>query len=336
MRVRLSAALFLASVCLTPLARAEPSDEELIASGVRLRREHRDAEALVAFQRAYAQTASPRALAQMALAEQALSSWVQAESNLKRALASTTDAWIVDHAALLNRALASIREHLATLSVVSTPGARLFLNGTEAGSLPLGALRVPAGSTTVTLRIAPDREVTHSLDLPAGAFVIDRVEVPGTRPAPRALPATPAAAVPSAVSPGSPVRGTEATTAPRQRTLAWCALGGAGVVLSAALTAEFVHQSQAARYNDDERCAYGELSRDQRCGVYRGRADATRVMATGGYIGAGVLAAASLLLFSISPDRTASVGTGVLRSRASRPWLALDRGETRWGWQGTW
>jgi hypothetical protein len=106
-------------------------------------------------------------------------------------------------------------------------------------------------------------------------------------------------------------------------------------VLAASVAAEFAYQSQKAHYNDDQRCAYGELSRDQRCGVYRGRANVARVMATGGYIGAGVLAAASALLFSISFEPS-SAPASPEALRAGEPWIALEPGDARFGWRGSW
>jgi hypothetical protein len=338
-RALLAVLLFVASSCFSVAARAEASDDELIALGVNLRRDHRDAEALAAFQRAYAQQPTPRALAQVALAEQALSSWVRAEADLERALASTTDPWIIAHAALLNHALASIREHLATLTVESTAGTHLLLNGAEAGTLPLGPLRVPAGHATVVLRLDPDRELSHRLELPPGALVVDRVEFPTPPRAPEALPDHPrpnGAVGPLSESATSSARPAEATTPSTERTLAWCALGAAGTVLGASVVAELVHQSAAAHYNDDQRCAYGELSRDERCGVYRGRAQATRVMASGGYIGSGVLGVASLLLFWTSPERTPTAASTGRQPGSGELWLALDRGDARLGWRGTW
>lgn len=337
LRLRLVGALVIASVQCTATARAESNSDELIASGIRLRRDHRDAEALTEFQRAYALEPSPRALAQIALAEQALSSWVRAEVDLKNALASRTDAWIATNATRLNQALSAIGEHLATLTVIGAPGAHLFLNGVELGTLPLGARRVPAGSVTVLLRLEPDLETSHLLELPASAVIIDRVEFPPVTPAPPPPPSNPQASHtqnPSATSKVATARAATATADSTQRGLAWCALGGASSALVLAIVAEVVRQTQVARYNDDQRCSYGNRSRDERCGVYRGRAEIARGLATGGYVGAGVLAAASALLFLTLPARKSDA----VRPRDARfePWLVLDAREARFGWQGSW
>jgi hypothetical protein len=58
-----------------PSVDAPRSDDELIASGIALRKTGHDAEALAVFQRAYAARPSARAMAQAALAHQALTDW---------------------------------------------------------------------------------------------------------------------------------------------------------------------------------------------------------------------------------------------------------------------
>lgn len=62
--------------------------------GIRLRAERRDAEALAVFRRAWEAARSPEARAQMALAEQALGLWIDAERDLLAALAAADHPWI--------------------------------------------------------------------------------------------------------------------------------------------------------------------------------------------------------------------------------------------------
>jgi hypothetical protein len=75
-----------------PPTTAAPTDEDLIAMGIDLRKQGRDAEALGSFERAYAQHASPRAAAQIALAHHALAHWLEAERGLVEAASSPPDA----------------------------------------------------------------------------------------------------------------------------------------------------------------------------------------------------------------------------------------------------
>src|SRR5262245_7061850 len=60
--------------------------EALIKSGVSLREQGKDEAALREFQRAHELSRAPRALAQIALAEQALGRWIDAEAHLEEAL----------------------------------------------------------------------------------------------------------------------------------------------------------------------------------------------------------------------------------------------------------
>src|SRR5689334_6453050 len=62
--------------------------EAIIEGGVQLREQGRDEEALRAFRRAFDASKSPRAQAQMGLAEQALGRWIAADKDVAAALAS--------------------------------------------------------------------------------------------------------------------------------------------------------------------------------------------------------------------------------------------------------
>jgi hypothetical protein len=149
-------ALLVAS-CLGRQARAQDDGAEVLTKqGLELRRQRRDAEALDAFRRAYAIKATPRTLAQIALAEQALGKWVDAEADLDAALRSTDDAWIAPHRDTLLGGLATIRSHLGWLEVTAdAPAARVWVNGAELGELPLAKpVRVEAGSVVVEVRAA--------------------------------------------------------------------------------------------------------------------------------------------------------------------------------------
>src|SRR6185295_12934104 len=68
--------------------------DSILRHGNELRRQGRDAEALTEFQRAARIEESPRTTAQVALAEQALGMWPEAESHLSSALGRDSDPWI--------------------------------------------------------------------------------------------------------------------------------------------------------------------------------------------------------------------------------------------------
>lgn len=132
---------------------------DLIDEGVALREAGRDEEALAIFEQAYAQTNAARALAQMALAEQALGRFVEAEAHLADALTHDEDAFIRRNRAPLEGALEEIRLRVGDLSVTGgVPGAEVILGGQAVGVLPLDApVRVVAGSVAVEIR-APGYE----------------------------------------------------------------------------------------------------------------------------------------------------------------------------------
>lgn len=144
--------------------------ESLITQGVALRTQQRDAEALALFEQANTISPSPRALAQIALAEQALNRWVIAERHLREALAATTDAWISRNTAPLHAALTAIEGHLGRLDVVANvPGAEIWIAAVQVGTIPLQApVRVPTGETPVEIRATGYVTATHNVTIQAG------------------------------------------------------------------------------------------------------------------------------------------------------------------------
>src|SRR5437763_4760244 len=121
-------------------------EEALIKRGLELREKGDDEAALREFRRAHELSRSGRALAQVALAEQALGHWVDAEAHLTEAMRRDREPWIARNMRLLRQALADIQSHLGSLELSGAAGgAEVLINGARAGTLPLGAaLRVPA------------------------------------------------------------------------------------------------------------------------------------------------------------------------------------------------
>src|SRR5215831_5030123 len=84
-------------------AGAAPADdaEGLILRGIELREKRDDQAALQLFRRALEIAATGRARAQVALAEQALGRWPDAEADLAAALERADEPWIAEKKALL-------------------------------------------------------------------------------------------------------------------------------------------------------------------------------------------------------------------------------------------
>jgi hypothetical protein len=286
-----------------------------IEKGIQLRREHRDAEALVLFRQAYEAKPTPRARVQIALAEQALGQWVEAERDLRAALADPDDPWISARREALNGSLVDIGKHLATLTVTANvANGDVWMNGARMGALPITTLRVPAGRAQIEVQSQGYAPVSRPIDLAPGASVtadltLAAVEEPRSsakadRPATsngEILPTPDRAAHPPAKS--TAMSASETT----RHAFAWGTLTAAGVFLGVGVAAQVVGLEKASKYNDDSRCLYGELSRDERCGVYRGQAESAQTLANVSYIAAGALGITSVALFLLRPAKQQSL-----------------------------
>ena len=228
---------------------------------------------------------------QIAVAEQALGRWVEAERHLLEAL-HAGDPWVENNRPQLEASLESVREHLGSLWIVcATPNAVLSLNGSVVGSLPAGPIRLTVGEVRVVLEapgfarserlvaVAPGQSKRLELELV-------RIDAAGDEAGSNALP--PAAShSPPTVPPAA-----------RQSTIPWVLAIGAGVLLSDAAIAHVVGLRLASQYNDDSRCLHGDMSREERCGSFRTEAETMRNVAIAGYAvgGAAAVTAAWLLL----------------------------------------
>jgi len=166
---------WLTAIALVPApAQAQPgaTANGLIEHGIQLREQGHDDQALIEFRKAYAISPSPRARAQMALAEQALGNWVVADQHLREALAADGDAWIASRKGVLTTAAAAIGRHLGSLEVTGTSrgGARVLLDGLDVGAFPLPRpVRVETGSRLLEVRAPGYYPVVRTLEITAGA-----------------------------------------------------------------------------------------------------------------------------------------------------------------------
>ena len=165
-RAGILAAVLLLLIAPRQLLAADSDDADaLIKQGLLLRRQGKDTEALDDFRRAFALDPSARNRAQVALAEQALGHWLDAEADLAKALEATGDPWIVRNRGLLESGLESIRSRLGWLEVTAdVPGAEVWVNDARVGTLPLDhPIRLEAGSAVIEIRAAgyaPARRTT--------------------------------------------------------------------------------------------------------------------------------------------------------------------------------
>jgi hypothetical protein len=277
-----------------------PADD-LIARGVYLRKEGRDAEALALFEQAYAPRHSSRAAAQIALAHQALAQWREAERSLLEALSDTNDPWIARQRAHLEESLTAVQAHLASLEVqCNVDGAEVWVGGIPLGHVPSDqALRVVTGDgQTVEVRAPGHDALRQTVNVPANAlihvaffFVAERTPVP---------PASEEThTVRPAVALGTPVA----------QLVERVSLGVAIGLAVTGIGGLVVREREAAIYDDDGRCGpVGALSRYDRCRSNRDLGSAAQTVAVISFAGAGAAAVLSgaLLLTESHPRRPAA------------------------------
>jgi hypothetical protein len=166
-RIRSWPLVFVAIAFVSMPARADDAAVVLLRQGVALRREGRDEDALTLFRRAYALTPSPVAQAQIALAEEALGRWVDAERDLAAALENLDDPWILSNEDVLAGARGDIAHHLAWIRVVvDVPGVEAKLG--EQRLRPGVEERVVAGSGVLELEAAGYDDVSLGVELRPG------------------------------------------------------------------------------------------------------------------------------------------------------------------------
>ena len=320
---------------------ADAAAEAAIKRGVELRRAGKDQDALEEFRKAYAQARSPRALAQIGLAEQALGRWVDAEGDLEEAMRSKSDPWIRKNATVLNGAVEVIRRHLGSLEVIGPAGAELRIDGRVAGTLPLKKpARVPIGNLTVELRQEGFFPGTRPVSITAGDLTRESIDLqplsvapPSPRPAPLAASGPEPGATPGGGGdlpgiPATPQRlpdhGIDVpgeTTGGRgwQRPLAWTTAAGALLGGAAGVTALVLRDGAVTDANNlmcnvgNGTVAPADPANKGRCLDIANRGERWRVTALVSFSAAGALAIASAILFVTAPssapaDKTTTTG----------------------------
>jgi hypothetical protein len=244
---------------------------------------HNDGAALQEFRHAFDIDPSPRAAAQMALAEQALKLWVEADRHLAEALQNRTDAWIKKNRAVLEQQRRAVATHVGHVVVGGEPtGADVFLNGQNAGTIPLREpVTVPPGPVRVEVRSPGYVSTSMSLIVAAGDQGRVDVRLEHERPraasivpppaggfhpagtlAPGSAPTLPLRALPGRVDvAGGPViepvreepdpadRPAPEGASAGLRTARWVVLGATGVFLAAGIAGLVIHEHEVGVFN---------------------------------------------------------------------------------------
>jgi hypothetical protein len=181
-------------------------EDQLIHEGVDARRQDEDAKALDLFRQAYAMHASPRAAAQMGLAEVALGRWPEAEAHLEEAVAARNEPWIQKNSKSLNETLARVHQQVGRLDVLGGPtGAEVVIGGEAHGHLPLSKpIRVRAGNVRFEVRAKGYEPETRTVKVEPGQLTRETVvlsaEAPATPPPHLALVARDPATAPAGLT----------------------------------------------------------------------------------------------------------------------------------------
>ena len=289
------------------VAQSPNEADRLIRHGVQLRQQRQNDAALREFQQAYALGHEPRAMAQIALAEQALERWVDADRHLRMAMTSSQDDWIVRHRSELDGALALIAQHTAGVRIVaSVPGADVWINGARVGVTPLAEpVRVLPGVVAIQVRASGYRTESREVTASTGDVASIRVDLTLQSGGGAAVSSGPGADS----TPVEPADGVERPGS-AQRTWGWITLVTGAVLVGGGVAGLVVHNGSATDFNN--RGCYvpsgTTLVMGPRGSLATCNADYDSIMGTLGIVGlasGGVLAALSVVLLATAPSRTA-------------------------------
>jgi hypothetical protein len=294
-----SFAVLASSVPSPRVASAEEAtdDQGHIQRGVELRRAGHDREALAEFEAAWSLRRTPRARAQIGLAQQALGHWREAEGAIDDALGASDDEWIVRYKGALLKARSVVQNHLAWLYVESkVVGAALSLEGQPARTLPLDApLRIEAGVVRFELSAEGYVPAVRTIVVKPNDRVHEIVEL---SPVAESAPAPTQAAVVDAARPVAREDGW--LSGPERRTVGILTLSGATLLALTGVGAWRLRVIDILKYDDNSRCLVGGNSRDENCGPFKQTADTAQVVEIAGFAASAVAAGVGIWLLATS------------------------------------
>jgi hypothetical protein len=308
--------------------------EAQIRQGTELRHQNQDARALPYFERAYELSRNPRTAAQLGLVKMALGYCVDAERLLGEALAVPDHPWIARNHDTLERTRANARQNIGEVSVTGAPaGAEIFVNGHSVGSLPLAApLRLDKGPAEIQVRAPGHVPITHSLSISAGAREHLTVALGEALPPPAPATQPSSSPTPSLPSTPSPPSSSDVVPSPAASPFGTLAFTAAGLAV-AGLTVGIIESVIASRRADDfnDHTAPSPLAGDpnhrapdcetsqlnDECRALQDAHDRARTLAIVGYVGAGVFAATSAVLFVAAQRHAGGPGSDTTSSRVA-------------------
>jgi hypothetical protein len=183
--------------------------EDLIAQGIKLRKQNRDQEALPLFQKALDLKVTPRALGQVGTCEQALGLWVAGERHITEALKFPADPWVQESRDALTSAHHFVQARLGWIEVWGSPvGATVRIDGDRVATLPMASpVRVPIGQRGLTVEATGYFPENRTVEVRPGDSVREHVALRASSIAARAQ-------VPTLGPTGDPPEGPPTITPP--------------------------------------------------------------------------------------------------------------------------
>jgi hypothetical protein len=332
LRLFVIASIVLSSLSLTSVSRrahaANAKADELVNQAVELRRNGDDEGALPLLVQAYALGRTPRATGQLGLCEQALGRWADAEVYVTEALKAESDPWVKKNRRALEDALVIVKSHIARVEIQGDPdGAEIWVNGALAGKLPLAVpVRVAAGEVEIELRAPGYVREAKTLRLEAGQYqhVVLRAS---KEPAPASLASPPeATAMPPVAASAPSSAGVDKDKAPESEAqghaqlrpaLKWIAWGlgaaalGVGVYGAAENASEVSSFNTTCRIDQTGAAIKKDGSPSTTCPSQKSAYETKSTIAVAGFVTAGALAAAGVVLWLTEPSARAN-GTAAL------------------------
>jgi len=312
---RVSAALACVVVSLPPslagaqaaLTRPEnPEVEKLVAHGIELRNDGKDAEALKTFRKAAEiDPDSVRVQLHLATVYQALGNWLMADEYLSLALRRENHPYVSRHRKALEEAQRVINANIGRLEVEGEPaGAEVRLNGHLVGTLPLAEpVRVTVGQYMLEVRLDGHYTARRPIVITGRALVRESVNLEALAPEDRAAQKSAGAVL-------RPAAGDTADTSASRPWLTWTLVGLGGAAAVTTVAALISREAHAANWND-ESCLEVERTREEVCGSEREKAETAGTVAVVGAVATGLFAAGALANVFVFAPSAAPGGVGV-------------------------
>jgi tetratricopeptide (TPR) repeat protein len=304
-RLLLGAWLLLANTIAQDASARPPEAEEsgpgsaLVDEAIKLRRQGRDADALLVLeQAAHDNPESMRVRVHLATCYQAVGDWLSAYAQLDEALQHPEDAYVSRHRDTLDAAAQTIGDHLGMLEVGGSPaGASVLLNGQKVGVVPMAApIRVTIGSYVLEVEMQKHYSTSRPVTIKKGTLTRESVQLRAVSP--HTLAGSEAAVPGSSPSDDGSQNWPSAREgkpyAPKWVT--WTLAGASGAAAVTGIAALIIRNQNANHWNDDSHCLGNTgVTREQLCANKREAAETAERVALAGGVSALILGAGALV-----------------------------------------